>query len=147
MTTVAISRFLRSVAVVGRGVFGAQLTQTDWQILVVLGGACDASGASLAPSSELVSPGAQSYKSIKYGSGLSDDALSRGLRRLAEMGLVARHASKADHRVIRYSLTPRAEEGLAHIGRIVVSEMGSLVLSLVTQTQPPAPNEKVSGGE
>ncbi len=147
MTIAAISRFLRSVTIVGRGVFDVCLTQTDWQILTVLGGACDPVDAVVASSTEMVSPMAQSYKTIKCGSGLSDDALSRGLRRLLEMGLVARHSTEADLRVIRYSLTPRAEEGLAQIGRILVSEMGSLVLSLVTKPQPTAPLEKVSGGE
>ena len=142
MNAADISRFLLSVSVVGRGVFGRRMTPTDWQILIVLGVARGAAGQF---SVESLSPNAQSYKSLKLASGLSDDALSRGLRRLVQLELVARHATEADQRVIRYALTPRAEEGLAKIGRSVMHELGSLVLSMGGLTQQTGPLGKSSG--
>ena len=128
MNIAAVSRFLNSVSAVGVAVFGERIAKTHWQILIALGGAAEPE--SVLYSHEAMPASAQSYKSIKCVSGLSDDALSRGLRRLVEMGLVTRYAAGEDHRVVRYSLTPAAEEGLAKIGRMLVSEMGSLILSL-----------------
>lgn len=142
MNIAAISRFLNSIMAVGSTVFGKRLAQTHWQILIVLGGAGEfsVSGQFI----EGMPAGAQSYKYIKCLSGLSDDALSRGLRRLVEMGLVERHTTGLDQRVVCYKLTARAEDGLAKVGRMLVTEMGSLILSMASAEGPTAAEDRAA---
>lgn len=127
MTISSISAFLQSISVISLTVFNQRLTQTDWQILLALGRMC---GSNLTDTTHLDPQSGQSYKSLKFACSLSDDTLSRALRRLVEMGLVERHTTELDQRVVRYSLSAKGEQGFTQMARLVVAELGSLILSL-----------------
>jgi len=128
MNIVSITRFLHSIATLGNVVFGEQLSQTDWQVLIILGGAKSPAPRVVQRRSEV--PGAQSYKTLKCLTALSDDALSRSLKRLVSMGLVVRCNGEVDQRQVLYALSEKAEQGFGRMGGMVVAELGGLVLSL-----------------
>jgi DNA-binding MarR family transcriptional regulator len=137
MNVASVSRFLHSLAALGPAVFGERLSQTEWQILVVLGGAKaptppDGASGHSAASAGLAqgSVTALSYKTLKCHCGVSDDALSRGLRRLVVTGLVLRTSCESDQRSVRYGLSPKAEQAFSRMGSLVVAELAGLVLSL-----------------
>lgn len=147
MTLSSISDFLHRVGAMGVTVFGDRISPSDWQILLALG---RSSGESLTPSSqagEADHSGAQSYKALKCSCGLSDDALSRGLRRLVDLGLVERRHGVKDLRVICYSLSPQARHGFQQMGRLVLMELSSLILGMTESAPPSVPAADLANEE
>ena len=119
----SVASFLQQMASANLSAFDQQLTLTEWKILLAL-------GESTSNDKMMDKSGGQSYKSLRCTCELSDDALSRGLRRLVELGLTERRNSRTDQRVMHYCLSPVGQDGILRIGRALVQQLGQLVIAL-----------------
>ncbi|MEY3200736.1 MAG: Winged helix DNA-binding domain [Pseudomonadota bacterium] len=123
MKVSSVSNFLLHMAAVDMAAFGHPLTSSEWQILLVLG--------KEAPAHMRPGENGLSYKSLKCTCELSDDALSRGLRRLVGIGLIERENSERDQRVAFYRLSSRGRSGMVIIGHKLLQQTSQLIADLI----------------